>query len=175
MKIARTAKRYLATMGYRVDLRPFHKQQVWLLVERMLALILQCVYALYVANAPRQYMQSHFINIVGILIYISLVSTIIETPTIFTLIDKMEQVINESEFFYLSINIFRSINMLAPHSALSPQFNSRIKIPKIQGNVRKNQSICGKIQPNLQFCTRLCVGSYVYNPESDHQFLHVLH
>lgn len=97
MKVAQTVKRHLASIGYRVDKRPFHKEQVWLLFERMLTLILQLIHAIYVANTSRQYMETTFMIMVGILMYIPLVSTIIEMPTIFILIDDMEQVINESK------------------------------------------------------------------------------
>lgn len=99
MKIAQTAKRYLASAGYRVDLRPFHEYQIYLLIERISALVLQLVDVLYIANTSKKYMEAYFMLMVGILMYISLVSTIIEMPTIFTLIDNMERVINGSEFF----------------------------------------------------------------------------
>lgn len=102
MKIAQTVKWYLASMGYTADLHPFHKQQVWLLVERMVNIILQVIYVLYVANTSREYTETYFMIVVGILMYIPLVSTIIEMPTIFVLIDDMEQVINESKCLNVS-------------------------------------------------------------------------
>lgn len=99
MKIAQTVKRHLASMGYKVDQRPFHTEQLRLLFERLLTLILQLVHAIHVANTPRQYMETIFMIMVGTSLYISLVSTIVEMPTIFILIDDMEEVINASEYF----------------------------------------------------------------------------
>lgn len=101
MKIAQTVKMNLISIGYRVDLRPFHIEQLWLLFERMLTLILQFVYFIYGANTPREDMELYFTLFVGILMYISLVSTIIEMPTIFLFIDNIKQVINESELSYV--------------------------------------------------------------------------
>lgn len=104
MKIAKTVKRQVASMGYRVDQRSFNTEQLWLLFERMLTLVLQFLDVLYVANNLRQYVESIFMIIVGTLLYVSLVSTIIEMPTIFTLIDDLEHVINESEYFCMLLN-----------------------------------------------------------------------
>lgn len=105
MRIAQTVKRHLASLGYRVDLRPFHKQQVWLLVERMVNVILQVIYVLYVAKTSREYMETYFMIAVGILMYITLVSTIMEMPNIFILIDDMEQVIHESKYSNVQLKI----------------------------------------------------------------------
>lgn len=99
MKIAKEVKRNLASIGYRIDQRPFHKEQLWLLFERMLTLLLQFVHALYIANTPREFMETIFMIMVGILMYITLVSTINEMTTIFAVIEDMEQVINESKYF----------------------------------------------------------------------------
>lgn len=97
IEIAQTNKRHLASIGYRANLRPFHTEQLWLLFERLATLFSQIIHMLYVANTARQYMETIFMIFVGILMYISLVSTFIEMPTIFILIGQMEQVINESE------------------------------------------------------------------------------
>lgn len=97
MKIAQIVQKNLASIGYRADLRPFNKQQLWILLERMLILVSLFVYLFHVATTFRQYMDAIFMTTVGILMYISLVSTIAGMETIFILIDEMEQIINESE------------------------------------------------------------------------------
>lgn len=103
MEVAQTVKKKLASIGYRVDLRPFHKLQLWLLLERMLTLVSQFLYLFRVANTSREYTETFFMIMVGILLYISLASTIIEMPIIFTFIDNMEQVITERKCFGLCL------------------------------------------------------------------------
>lgn len=125
MKIAQTTKRYLASMGYRVDLRPFHKHQLWLLFERPFTLFLQLVYVLHVAKTSREYMESIFMLMVGILMYVSLVSTIIKMPTIFILIDDMERVINQSEFFTIYSILFVRCAGISSSTFIIIQFQDR--------------------------------------------------
>lgn len=149
LKIARTLKMNLASMGYRVDLRPFHMQQTWLLLERMLTLVLQFVYFVQVANTAAQYISMYFGLSVGTLMYTSLVSTIIEMANIFLFIDSLEQVINGSE-----CPTFRLIHTLSKH--INHIKNSRIRIPKVQSNVQKRQPTCGKMLQSYRLSPHLC-------------------
>lgn len=104
MKIGQIVQMNLASIGYRVDQRPFHEQQMWLLLERMLILILQFVHVLHVANTPGQYMETIFMIMTGVLMYISSVSTIMEMENIFIFIDHTEQIINEREYLSVFFN-----------------------------------------------------------------------
>lgn len=104
MEIAQTVKKNLASIGYRTNVRPFHREQLWILLERLISFLLQLMYLLEEAKTPKQYMQSYFTLCVAILMYISLASTIIEMPTIFIFIGDMEKVINEREFLFTLSN-----------------------------------------------------------------------
>lgn len=97
MRIAKSVLKNLASIGYRANERPFNREQLWILLDRFITIILQFMYLLVEAKTPRQYMESYFTFCVALLMYISLMSTMVEMPTMFVFIDEIEQVIHESE------------------------------------------------------------------------------
>ena len=97
MKFFETAQSKLAEIGYHADKRAFNNEQLAFLLKGVLANIVFGVYFFHVANTPKEFLDSVFMFSVGILVYISSISTISETATIFTLVKSSEMIVNESE------------------------------------------------------------------------------
>lgn len=98
MKILQTVQTNLAVLGFERNLRPFNKRQMFWFFEGLLSSTTFVIYLLFEASSPKEYMDSIFMIVIGTLMTISHFSMILETETIFVLIDKIENIINASEF-----------------------------------------------------------------------------
>lgn len=102
MKTFQTVQKCLALEGYSANGSAFNRLQLWVGFKCTLALFAQCAYLfLRLPKTPKEYMDSIFMTTVGILVFISFVSTVFKTAKIFELINKIEMAINESEFTHI--------------------------------------------------------------------------
>lgn len=102
MKLFEIVQRNLALMGYSPNQRPFTKKQIQIGVTKALCISLHGINLIYVANTPKEYMQSIFDTSVTVLVFISFISTILKMNIIFILIDKLQALVNDSK---LNLNV----------------------------------------------------------------------
>lgn len=98
MKIFVAAKIYLASIDLDENKRVFHLNQVLHVVQGFSAIVLQCLYLVLEANTVLEYMNSTLMSGIGIIVYIGYWTTIFKTMDIYNFINRLEIVINESEF-----------------------------------------------------------------------------
>ena len=104
MKPFQTVKSKLSALGYCANKRPFNRIQLIFLLKSVLANISFGVYLFYVADAPKEFLDSIFMFTVGILILISDISTISKTTIIFEFIAYGEKVANKSMYSFGFLN-----------------------------------------------------------------------
>lgn len=82
----------------------FNADQHWLsiqilinIVKCILTFVLQSIFLFYVADTPEEVMSSIFMLSVGILVFVSFMSTIRKVADIFHLMDRVEHVVDKSE------------------------------------------------------------------------------
>lgn len=110
MKIFQTTKLNLASMDLDANQSLFHKMQLLHILQGFLAIVLQCIYLIYVASTIREYMNSIFMTAFGILAYIVYWSMIFQTKTIFEFMDEFEKAINKSKIvFFFLFNLIYSV------------------------------------------------------------------
>lgn len=98
MKIFQTIQIKFAFLGFESNLRPINNRQKWIFFEIFFCVTSLCVHLFHVASTPKEYLDSILITGMAILILISHISTILQMATIFTYIDEVEGVLNESKF-----------------------------------------------------------------------------
>lgn len=104
-----TIQTNLELIGFKRGVPPFNKRQTWCFIEGSISSFLIYVYILHVAKSPKEYMAGIFLGAVGTLVEISHFSTNLKTKTMFVLIDEIEEVLVESEFwlsFCLSVSLW---------------------------------------------------------------------
>lgn len=69
----------------------------------VLSICLIGVYFIHVADSMEEYMYSFFLILIGICIIVSQTSLIFKNDELFHLIDFMEMVLNDSEFYFVII------------------------------------------------------------------------
>lgn len=162
MKIFGTVRKNLTCFNKEKPL--FHTYQLLNTLEALLALIMLFLYMPIDAVSVKEYMDSIFMTMVGyhrfkqhsvdflinnemkifqggISIYVAYVSAVFKTEMIFTLMDDIENIVNESKFSgnnrftSFRIHFFRNI----PKNHLIYNHN-RIEVSKIKSNLRENKS-----------------------------------
>lgn len=98
MKIFQTIQTKFAVLGLKPNLRPFNNLQKLILFENFVQISSLCVYLFHVANTAKEYLESIHITATTILIVTSQVNLISQMATIFSFIDELEDVLNESKF-----------------------------------------------------------------------------
>lgn len=83
-------------MGYSSNRRPFNEKQMIHGLVGLLIITSCCIHLFYVADTIQKYAESIFITSVAICIFISFVSTVDKTVTIFVMIEKAATILNES-------------------------------------------------------------------------------
>lgn len=106
MKIFQTVRESFVLIYFSEDRRWFDIQMLANIVECILVLALQCIYLFHVADTPDELMHSIFYFTVGILVFISFMSTVQQIMDIFILMNKVEKVINKSELANWMYKIF---------------------------------------------------------------------
>lgn len=96
MKIFQTVQKHLASIGYRANQNPFNLQQLTIIFMGILAIFSQCVYLFFIANTTKEFLDSILMTTIGILVFISNLSTVHKTATIFIFIDSVEKGIHGS-------------------------------------------------------------------------------
>lgn len=97
MKIFQTVQKCLALEGYSANRGAFNRLQMWVGLKCILALIPPCSYLfLRLPKTPKEYMNSIFMSMAGILVFISFMSTVLKTAKIFEFINKLEEAVNTS-------------------------------------------------------------------------------
>lgn len=97
MKIFQIVRKSFATMKYSAD---GHWCDIGLMtntIKCVLVLALQCIFLFRVADTPEELMHSISHFSVGILVFISYLSTVQQMADIFRLMDRVEKVINKSK------------------------------------------------------------------------------
>lgn len=95
MKLFQTTQELMKYGGFERNRKAFNMINWSYIFLSTLFLTLLIVYAFHVAATPRQYMESIFMTVTGILIVISSTSTAIKTAEIFEIIDGFEHFVNE--------------------------------------------------------------------------------
>lgn len=96
MKVVKTVRWSLELMGYSANEKAFSRIQLRHGLEDLLIISTNCVYLFHVAETTQEYINSTFMTSVGICVFISYVSTVSKTETIFVMIEKVEEICNES-------------------------------------------------------------------------------
>lgn len=106
MKIFQIVQNDLASIGYRANESPLNNDILSYGFKNISFTICGLVYLCRIAETPEEFMDSIFVITVGILVFISFVSTVQKMATIFIFIDETEKFINGSEFdAHLTISI----------------------------------------------------------------------
>lgn len=95
LKIYQTVRKHFTSIQFSEGRRWFHSQLLFEQLKCILAIVLQCIYFFYKANAPEEFMNSIFMTTVCILVFISFVSTARKMEMIFSFMDQDEIVINK--------------------------------------------------------------------------------
>lgn len=98
MKTFETVQKNFANIGFMRDKGRFHMEQWLRTFEGFLAIIMQCLYLPFDAVTIKEYMDSIFITSAGVLIYLAFLNAVLNTKMIFLSIDKIENLVNKSEF-----------------------------------------------------------------------------
>lgn len=101
MKVFQTTKVSLASIDLDPNKHLLHESQLLHVLEGFLAILLQFAYLFCVASTTSEYMNSIYMTTFGSLIYICYWSAILQTETIFALMDDLENAVNERELPYL--------------------------------------------------------------------------
>lgn len=96
IKIFQTAKKQLELSEIYAYKPIFCKQQIFEVVQSIVTISSQCVYLFCVASTTREYMNSIYMTMVGILVFICYLSAIFKKEITFFFIDDLEATINES-------------------------------------------------------------------------------
>lgn len=102
MKLFQETQKNMRFGGYERNRSTFNSTHRMNIFSTVLFLISITVYALFVANTPKQYMDIILSLIPGSLIFISSLSITIQMKEMFDLIDNIERYINESKCFIAS-------------------------------------------------------------------------
>lgn len=95
-KVFQTIQSKLALIGFEKNLRPFNRRQKRTFIVSAIFLSTLFINLLYVANSPKEYMDSILLCGGVSLATISQLGVILKTETMFILINEFEEVINES-------------------------------------------------------------------------------
>lgn len=106
MKIYQTTRTCLALFGFQEDLQPFNKRQKLIFLPCVFFHTANLVQLFHVANTTQEYMDSIFLTTVGTLITASHISTIGKMKTIFSVINKIEEGINQSKCIIFPLLFF---------------------------------------------------------------------
>lgn len=99
MKILQTVKKCLALEGYCANRGAFNRLQLWIGFKCIVGLFFQTSYLFFgLPKTPKEYMDSIFMSMVGITVFISFVSTVFKTEKIFEFMEKIEEIVNAREF-----------------------------------------------------------------------------
>lgn len=98
MKIFQTVQKHLAAIGYRPNQRPFNGDILRQCVKCVLFTTAQFVYLFYFAKTPAEFINSIFVAAIGVLVFLSFLSTNWKMDIIFIFIEETEEVINGSKF-----------------------------------------------------------------------------
>lgn len=101
MKIFETVRNNLKFIGYTDNRYPFTTRQMLLLLQSCLGTFSIGVQLFYYASTSGEYMNCIFMFMVGILAFMSEVSTALKMPTIFIFIRSFENIIGQSELVCL--------------------------------------------------------------------------
>lgn len=97
MKVFQTVRKSFVLIQFSADGRWFDIDMLTNIVKCISVLALQCIYLFHVANTPEEIMHVISYLTVGILVFMSFLSTVQQMADIFRLMDKVEVVINASE------------------------------------------------------------------------------
>lgn len=97
MQIFKTIREHLVAIGFTKSDVGFHTEQVLRTSQGFMAIVLQCIHLLFDVNSTKDYLDSLFTTSVGILVYISYLSTVLKTKKIFMFIHRVEKLIGGSE------------------------------------------------------------------------------
>lgn len=97
MKILQSVLKDLASMGYRANQSPFNIDTLVESLKYIMFITCECVYLCRFAGAPKDLAYSVIMATIGIVIFISFISTVLKMGIIFTFINGLEQIINDSE------------------------------------------------------------------------------
>lgn len=113
MKVFQTVRKNFAAIHFRKDQRWFHLRTLFELFKPIMAIVLQCIYLFYDANTPEELMNSIFMTIVGILVFISLMSTVQKKAEIFFFMDWVQVIVNERLKHSASRTMYAKTNNLS--------------------------------------------------------------
>lgn len=97
MKIFETVLKQLESNGFKENQCRLNRQQLMLGLKTIVMIATICVNLFYEADAPEEYMSCIFHITISILVFISRISSVFKTATIFIFIKKFNQMINQSE------------------------------------------------------------------------------
>lgn len=98
MKIFQENQKNWALGGFERNQTAFNSTVQWHNFLSIWFIIAILVYAIEIANTPRQYMDSMSMLIISILVLISRISAVLRMADLFDIIDDIEHIIGESEF-----------------------------------------------------------------------------
>lgn len=131
MPVYQVVQKNLAFMGYSPNERSFNRRQIQIGVAMAMCVSVNFIFLIHVANTPQQLMASIHHTSVSILILISFMSTAYKMDIIFTIVDKMQAIVNESKF-----GSNRTFSFLGSFRFDKPShFHSRITKSQVESNV----------------------------------------
>lgn len=97
MPIFQTVQKTFDSVGLNPKLDPLNRKLLSILITNFMAIILQLIYLLHVADSSQQYLECIYVVTVGSGILLSIASTILIRDKLFLYIDTLDEVFNESK------------------------------------------------------------------------------
>lgn len=97
MEIFQTVRKSFVLIKFSADGHWFDIDLLTNIIRCIFVLALQCIYLLHVAETPEELMHSISYFTVGVLVFMSFLSTVQQMKDIFRLMDRVEKVVNKRE------------------------------------------------------------------------------
>lgn len=95
MKIFENVLKHLEAIGFKENQNPFNRRQFELGLITIFDISLLCLYLLFVADTPGDFINGAFWTIIAVLFLVSHVSTVFETAAIFAFINQLNEIIGQ--------------------------------------------------------------------------------
>ena len=142
MKIFKTVQKHLASLGYIKNQSSLNIRQLSICFLSIVAIISLSLYLFCFANTQKEFMDSIFMTVSGVLVFISNLSTANKLTTIFIFIDRTEQVINESKFLHSFVSLEMNLDKTY---FLRPKKSLGLKYPKSKKMYKKTNRLVEKL------------------------------
>lgn len=97
MKIFQNVQKNLSFIGFSANKHPLNNRLIFYGLTNILNTVAHFLYLFYIADTKEKVMKSLYISAASFIIFISFLSTVQKMKTIFSLINKVENLINKSK------------------------------------------------------------------------------